>query len=1154
MSTIPRTYTQTIPPKQNNRQSQIKDFFNKEVIVVLGQPGMGKTTEFKKAAEYEENSIFVTVGEFLFTNDLSHLLDKVIYLDGLDEQRSKFKGKGVVDALVAKLKEAKPSKIRVSCRTAEWHGHIDIEGLSKSIKGSEVTQIELDPLTEEAALELIELDNKEEFVLRIKENGLENFLQSPGNLELLLSYYESLEDWPKNKADLLDVACGVLLQELNIEHVAELDDEISDVSLVNSSEYLAALMMLSGVQGISVTRNSASKAFPPVHKFNDNLFHLKVAARRRIFSQLEEGRFEPKHRKIAEFLAARYLSKRVRGGLSLNRVMTLLTGFDGKTAPDLRGVYAWLVTLLAGSAEKIIKHDPYGAVIYGDTYSWTPNTKLTALRELKNLSKQDAWFRQSDYSTTELGGLADLKIVTPIVEYIDHDPCDSHFMSIILGSLSVGTIKDNDSLTKSLLAFIKDNSTPNHYRDKAIDSLKASLIDWSPTLLGLLSDLHFSTLIDNENYLRGNLIDKLYPQFLSPTNLLGFLTKPESGYYGTYMDLLIHRIAKNSGISELKELAAASVTWLGDRKEGWKFKLTNSVSIELITENYTECTIDELLAWLDINLDEYQKNTLNSNRENKVRQKLLSGEKKILQLLIHYIKKHEDKDHFDIMWAFNSLTLNTYTDSEIIKDIYEYLTSEPEEELKSKLFNILCSRYFHTLNALELLAIEDIEQLTEQDTGLALILAKFNYSNIEHQGWRAKDIKRQQKKIADREKRINQTKADISSKEEELRVGKEVDLLQYLAMIWLDRYSDLNHEYSPEQRLKEEVGEENFELIIEGWKNSLNDNSFNTLSQIAENHLEGKTYYRATLIEVAIAQLFESDPHEVINLPEEVLQAAIGYQLTSFENDKPAWFIYLTSTHKEFVKNTVHEFWEIQLDNNNNKVSGLYKFTKEDCLYPIALEIIPELLVKYFKISVELLTTMLSCISKLPKKKKLELIDLVLKRRYLKETGKKATLLAFAFELSPIDYIKKLQTELRNNEEAKWVTYHILSSNLLTEGDDGNKVKSVEYRKDVFNLLGTKFSNVYLTGGSRMVPRNDSYDVARLLRSILNSFTEDTSDAATLVLEKLSNDKNLGEWQTELRSGLADHFRKKREAFFTYPDVTKVVLKWSSKIGHSFVA
>lgn len=59
-------------------------------------------------------------------------------------------------------------------------------------------------------------------------------------------------------------------------------------------------------------------------------------------------------------------------------------------------------------------------------------------------------------------------------------------------------------------------------------------------------------------------------------------------------------------------------------------------------------------------------------------------------------------------------------------------------------------------------------------------------------------------------------------------------------------------------------------------------------------------------MEVAIAQLYEREPHKLLKLPEEVLQAAIGYQLTSIENDKPAWFIHLT--------NTVQEFWEIQLD------------------------------------------------------------------------------------------------------------------------------------------------------------------------------------------------------------------------------------------------
>ena len=146
--------------------------------------------------------------------------------------------------------------------------------------------------------------------------------------------------------------------------------------------------MLSNVGGIACDRIHSNRVFPAIHQFDGDLYAMKAAVGRHVFKTAEKKRIEPKHRKIAEYIAARFLAKRVRAGLSLRRVIALMTGIDGGTAPDLRGVYAWLVTMLSGMANHVLIHDPYGALIHGDAKAWTPHAKKSAAMVVVKVSQE----------------------------------------------------------------------------------------------------------------------------------------------------------------------------------------------------------------------------------------------------------------------------------------------------------------------------------------------------------------------------------------------------------------------------------------------------------------------------------------------------------------------------------------------------------------------------------------------------------------------------------------------------------------------------------------------------------------------------------------------------------------------------------------------
>jgi predicted NACHT family NTPase len=83
-------------------------------LVLLGDPGAGKTHLFKEAAA-TEGGCWLTARAFLVT-PADRLSGQDLFIDGLDEKRSGRGDRDTVDAMVEKLFAVNPPKVRISCR------------------------------------------------------------------------------------------------------------------------------------------------------------------------------------------------------------------------------------------------------------------------------------------------------------------------------------------------------------------------------------------------------------------------------------------------------------------------------------------------------------------------------------------------------------------------------------------------------------------------------------------------------------------------------------------------------------------------------------------------------------------------------------------------------------------------------------------------------------------------------------------------------------------------------------------------------------------------------------------------------------------------------------------------------------------------------
>jgi predicted NACHT family NTPase len=118
---------ESTPPKA--RQDELQPFSaydDAANIVLLGDPGAGKSHTFRQAA-VRSGGRCITARAFLVKPAVK--FEGTLFIDGLDERRAGRSDRDTVDALVEKLFAVEPRKVRISCRIADWLGDSDLAAL-----------------------------------------------------------------------------------------------------------------------------------------------------------------------------------------------------------------------------------------------------------------------------------------------------------------------------------------------------------------------------------------------------------------------------------------------------------------------------------------------------------------------------------------------------------------------------------------------------------------------------------------------------------------------------------------------------------------------------------------------------------------------------------------------------------------------------------------------------------------------------------------------------------------------------------------------------------------------------------------------------------------------------------------------------------------
>ena len=258
-------------------------------------------------------------------------------------------------------------------------------------------------------------------------------------------------------------------------------------SMLDSAGAIFAHLLLSGSLGIA---DLPPVSIPPGFIARGDLTDIPhaplttAALKSRLFRSDEENLLLPYHRVVAEFLAARWLAKRLDAGLSERRAVQAPT-FAGGVPTALRGLHAWFGHFAPRMTEVCIRIDPYGVMRYGDLdHLSLPQARLL-LQSLAALAEEDPYFRSEDWGRHAVGGLARLELRSEILELLKQPDRHAHLSTLVLEALRGSALAAK--IVPDLISLLQDENAVYAERYNAAKALVEGkiVIDW-PALLRTL--------------------------------------------------------------------------------------------------------------------------------------------------------------------------------------------------------------------------------------------------------------------------------------------------------------------------------------------------------------------------------------------------------------------------------------------------------------------------------------------------------------------------------------------------------------------------------------------------------------------------------------------------------------------------------------------
>ena len=1149
MNFVPRICSVINPASTdvNSSPKPIASYRNLTAYVLLGDPGMGKTTafEFEEKAT-EDDSILISARDFISfdADDMEEWHHKTLFIDGLDEIRAgQLDPRIPFDKIRSNLVKLGKPNFRLSCRNVDWLA-MDQKNLATVAPTNNVTILNLEPLDDDGKMKvlrsLVQRENPSKFTELAQKLDLPGLIGNPLTLTLLCQVLNQ-EIRPRNLADLYEQACRSMASEHNEEHLT-INEDNRVTEILRLAGRVCAALLLCGRSGFSMNSGQPNDNYPNLADLLPECAPRKAVAKSKLFKSNSDGHIEPLHRSIAEYLAARYLNSLIEDGLTIGRLLSHLMGWDDCVIADLRGLYSWLVVLANGELrQRLLRIDPLSLALSGNIETLSVHDRNFLLDRLR---KEPQRLKNALPYTAKLKPLIRSDMIQSIRSVLNQCK-DSTEDSRVAGLLLNASAHADPlpELVPTLVDIAQDNGRHTQVKSAALDTLICynEKLDCNSDLLKLFEKVTREEITDPDQEMYGSLLKVLYPAHIPIDQLWKYYEAKNDFHFGSYDRFWVTDLPSLATDQTVAELLDASYHSIDHLLQECNRNLKTCL-IKLLRRGITgsdeSISVNRLFNWLDVSFELNLDHRLSSKDRDSIKNSLEQDPELSAELLIEGLsrtKVYQPSATEHALYRSFGVTLN--------EDVYKHCANKLLGLTKSKLD--IAKSLLKFIFRSKRLSLKQISDVIDNEPMLKQFLDRL----ISEREIAELNSRQQENILADsidwKQKR-HEEMVELKNKEYSIKTGNApVSLLYELADVYLDFNHDYNPKYGRQTLLSYlENDDDLLGAVLDGFDHVVERDDLPNLKDIISE--TAKQRFHLILYPLFVG--LEERNSEYIQ-PDtwwdkhRLMSAICAYFIASKNFYTPPWFQWILSNHPLMVGQVIVLMSKASFQRNIAPIYVPLHQLAHDADYKEVARYVCIPILRSFPIHAPkshlgyLVSVLCAAIQYCDR---VELSDLIAHKLDLKSMPSKQRVIwiACGCALDSRKYKPKLEAFFNTGRIASKVV------------DFAKFFKDVEPFRDIVNKSNVDLNTLLIRHIGMAIPPHkykpgmitERMQVADIVYDSIQNLTRNTSVQATTALDSLCSDSKLTYWFDELEDARFEQRRVRSESLYIHPSIKQVLL------------